>query len=78
MNELKLKKIFAESFEIDPELVPELEYQSIPAWDSIGHMRLVAAIDNTFDIMMDTDDVIDMSSYTKAKEILKKYGVNFE
>lgn len=76
--ELKLKKIFAEALNIsENKVINELEYNSIPEWDSISHMALVAAIDEEFDIMMDTDDVIDMSSYGKAKEILQKYGVEF-
>ncbi len=50
----------------------------IPAWDSIGHMSLVAALEEAFDIMMDTDDIIDFSSYKKGMEILsEKYGVEF-
>lgn len=78
MNTNKLRQIFAESLGIDfDSITDELSYNSIPEWDSIAHMALVAAIDEAFDIMMDTDDVIDMSSFAKAKEILKKYGVEF-
>ena len=40
-------------------------------------MTLVAAIEDTFDIMMDTDDIIDLSSYEKGIEILKKYDIEF-
>jgi acyl carrier protein len=78
MNEQKLRTIFAEVLGIPEEqVVDDLQYNSIPEWDSIAHMALVAAIDEAFDIMMDTDDVIDMSSFAKAKEILQKYGVEF-
>jgi acyl carrier protein len=38
-------------------------------------MSLVAAIEDAFDIMMEMDDIIDLSSYEKGKEILKKYEV---
>lgn len=77
-NTEKLRKIFAEALNIKMETVTEsLEYNSIPEWDSVAHMSLVAAIDGGFDIMLDTDDVIDMSSFAKAKEILKKYEVVF-
>lgn len=44
-------------------------------WDSVGHMALVSAVEETFGIMMDTDDIIDFSSYLKGMEILKKYDV---
>ncbi len=77
-NEKKLRQIFAEALEIDKsKIVDSLEYNTVPQWDSVAHMSLIAAIDSGFDIMMETDDVIDMSSYGKAKEILKKYGVEF-
>ena len=47
----------------------------IENWDSIGHMQLMATLEDTFDIMMDTDDIIDFSSYEKGIEILKKYDI---
>ncbi|SIQ39041.1 Phosphopantetheine attachment site [Domibacillus enclensis] len=79
LNEQKLKLIFSEALEIDPEIInDELAYNSIAEWDSIAHMALVAEIDDQFDIMLDTDDVLDMSSFSKAKEILTKYDITFE
>lgn len=76
MNNLeKYNKAFTDSFEITDDKLAGLKYQDIPAWDSVGHMSLVAALEEAFDIMMDTDDIIDLSSYEKGKEILKKYSV---
>ena len=78
MSEIKLKQIFSNVFELsDDASIDSLEYRSIPLWDSIGHMALIAAIDQEFDVMLDTQDIIDMSSYKKTKEILSNYGVNF-
>ena len=54
-----------------------LVYAQTNGWDSIAHMTLVNEIEMAFDIMLDTDDVIDMSSFGKAREILGKYGVSF-
>ena len=55
-----------------------LQYQQIELWDSVGHMNLVANIEDAFDVMMETDDIIDLSSYEKGKEILtKNYNVEF-
>ena len=75
----KYNEIFTETFEIKAEELAGLTYQSIPAWDSIGHMSLISSLENAFDIMFDTMDVIDFSSYEKGKEILSKeeYGVDF-
>ena len=75
----KYNKVFMETFEITEDSLAELKYQDIAAWDSVGHMSLIAALEDTFDIMMDTDDIIDFNSYEKGKEILAKteYGVMF-
>lgn len=76
MNHLETyDDIFIKTFEIAEEELAGLEYQGIKTWDSVGHMGLVAALEEAFDIMMDTDDIIDFNSYEKGKEILKKYGV---
>lgn len=77
-NEQKLRQVFSEALEIDiTQITDELTYNTIPEWDSIAHMALIAEIDDQFDTMLDTDDVLDMSSFAKAKEILAKYDVIF-
>lgn len=73
----KLAKVFAETFGISEAETKGLQYQGIEQWDSVGHMTLVAAIEDEFDIQLDTDDIIDMSSFEKAQEILAKYDVQF-
>ncbi len=75
----KYNNAFMETFEITEDVLPGLKYQDITAWDSVGHMSLIAALEDAFDIMMDTDDIIDLSSYEKGKEILAKddYSVEF-
>ena len=77
-NEIILRAIFSKSLAISTEeVIDSLEYNTIPKWDSLRHMAIVAKIEDTFDIMLDTDDIIDMNSFGKAKEILSKYGVEF-
>lgn len=69
--------VFSEALQIAPDRVSDsLEYNSIKEWDSVAHMALIAALEDAFEIMIETDDVIDMSSVGKAKEILQKYGVS--
>ena len=73
----KYNQAFMETFEITADKLEGLKYQDIVAWDSVGHMSLIGRLEDTFDIMMDTDDIIDFNSYEKGKEILRKeeYGV---
>jgi len=69
------KKAFMESFDIEEVSLDTLEYQSIIDWDSVGHMGLIAALEEGFDIMMEMDDIIDFSSFEKGKDLLKKYDI---
>lgn len=72
-----LKQIFADSLGIEPTAVnDDLSYQGINQWDSVAHMALVAMIEDEYGIMLDTDDIIDMSSYAKALSILAGYGID--
>ena len=73
----KLTNVFVETFGIEAEATKGLKYQDIEAWDSVGHMALIAAIEDSFGITMDTDDIIDLSSFEKARQILQKYDVGF-
>jgi acyl carrier protein len=76
-NVEKYKKAFIDSLSINKDLISKnLEYNSIPEWDSIGHMSLMSALEETFKINFETYDIIDFSSFEKGKEILKKYKVN--
>ena len=71
----KYNCVFIEIFEVHAEVLPSLAYQGIAQWDSVGHMRLMAEIERKFEVMLDTDEIVDFSSYEKGREILKKYGI---
>lgn len=71
----KYNEAFISTFEVEADALLNLEYLSIEAWDSVGHMGLIAALEDAFDIMFDPDDILDFSSYQKGKEILAKYDV---
>lgn len=69
---------FMEVFQIEKaDLTDSLEYQSISAWDSVGHMALMAMLEDEFDIMLEMDDIVDFGSYKSGVKTLEKYGVKF-
>lgn len=75
----KYKAAFVNSLSIDiKSLEKNLEYNTINEWDSIGHMTLISEIETQFSITMETDDIIDFSSFNKGKEILQKYKIEIE
>ncbi len=74
----KYTNTFTASFNVSADTAVKLNYQDIDAWDSVGHMGLIAAIEEAFGIMMEADDIIDFSSFEKGKEILStKYNIAF-
>ena len=77
-NTEKYKKVFIESLSIsENDFKEDLKYNEIPEWDSIGHMTLMSGLEEAFKISLETDDIVDFSSYKKGKEILGKYKINF-
>jgi len=73
----KYKDIFIKSLSINESKFNEgIKYNEIPEWDSIGHMTLISGLEEGFGISMETDDIVDFSSFMKGKEILKKYKVD--
>ena len=74
----KYNKSFMDIFNLEESQLNGLKYQEIKEWDSVGHMSLIADLEDAFEIELDTDDIIDLSSYEKGKEILSsKYDVAF-
>lgn len=74
----KYNKAFSDSFNLGESKLSGLKYQGTDLWDSVGHMTLIANLEDSFDIMLETDDIVDLSSYEKGIEILKdKYGIEF-
>lgn len=71
----KYNKIFKETLKVSDDMLAGLKYQDIKEWDSVGHISLIGELEDTFDIEIDTDDIIDFSSYEKGKDILAKYDV---
>lgn len=76
----RLKGAYVAALGIDASEVDwdHLEYRSIEEWDSVAHMELVAEIEDVFDIMLETEDVIGLSSFREAIRILSKYGIDFD
>ena len=66
----KYENAFMESFDIEKSMLnEELKYESIPEWDSVGHMTMISNLEEVFDIVMEMDDIIDFSSFEIGKEI---------
>jgi acyl carrier protein len=77
-NKEILYTAFCESLNLSREFInDDLKYNSIPEWDSVAHMALISVLENKFGIMLDTNDILDLSSVAQAQYILAKHGVSF-
>lgn len=75
----QLENIFRDSLGLKQETqVRDLTYRSIEEWDSVAHMVLIGDIEDVFGVMLETDDVIELSSFINAILILGKHGIAFE
>lgn len=69
----RLRAVFIEALDLGADAdVESLKYRDIGAWDSVGHMSLVAAIEDEFGIRLETDQVIDLNSFQAAVELVKE------
>jgi acyl carrier protein len=71
----KYDQVFINAFHTSKQKLPTLSYQGLDTWDSIGHMKMIATLEETFDIMIEMDDILDFSSYVKGVKIVEKYGI---
>ncbi len=77
-NNQKLQTAFAEGLSVPSTSINEgLSYQSIPEWDSMAHMFLISKLEEEFEIQIKTEDILEMTSYTKVQQILANYGILF-
>jgi len=72
----KYEDVFIKSFSIEKKKLKNLKYNDIPEWDSVGHMTMIANLEEEFSITFEMDDIIDFSSFKTGISILKKYKIN--
>jgi acyl carrier protein len=74
----RLREAFTSALELAPDADHEaLAYRETPTWDSVAHMQLIVAIEGVFDVMLETEEVLALSSFPEARNILRKHGITF-
>lgn len=72
----RYNNVFASTFNVEASsLNDDFSTENVDNWDSVTQLMLVTAVEDEFDIMLDTDDILEFKSYGKGKEILSKYDV---
>lgn len=76
-NKEKLISVFVSALGIAAEATENAVFKETPGWDSVGHVNLMNTIEETFDVSLEPDDILDFKSFEIGKEILQKYGLEF-
>lgn len=72
----KYNSVFRDVFMVEDNVLNEnFDNTSVDGWDSVKQLALTTALEDTFDIMLDAEDILELTSYSKGIEVLKKYEI---
>jgi acyl carrier protein len=75
MNQTEALAWIADLFEMPPaEIQPDTKRAAIPAWDSLGVLTLMAALDEKFDTLLTEEEMQTMQSVQGILDVLTKNG----
>lgn len=79
MNNLKeYNKVFTTLFNINEnQLNKDFTFKNVEDWDSIVHLSLITELEDTFNVMLETEDILSFGSYENGMRILEKYEISF-
>ncbi len=77
-NLQKYKNVFMEVFNVNAsELDESFTFKDVKRWDSVAHLTLISELEDAFDVLFESEDILHFGSYLNGIEILKRYGVDF-
>ncbi len=74
----KYNKIFVDVLGVnEKDLNDSFTFKGVPQWDSVAHLSLISELEDSFDVMFESEDILHYGSYENGKKILEKMGINF-
>ena len=78
-NLQKYNKVFSDVLGVKEDVLDDnFTFSAVPQWDSVAHLSLITALEDAFDIMFESEDILHYGSYENGKKILERMGVSFE
>lgn len=77
-NNEKYQQAFAEAFEAEPEETVNFKFRETEGWDSIGHMSLIASLEDAFGVEFEPEEILTITTYQTGKDALTRKGIVFE
>lgn len=71
----ELVEIFADIFQFTGRLTPQLSPDDIERWDSLQHIALIRTLEQTFEISLSMDEMMEIRSVGDIETVLQRHGV---
>ena len=77
-NLKKYNDIFCRVLNVNNSALNEkFTFKDVPQWDSVAHLTLISELEDEFDVLFESEDILHFGSYLNGIEILKRYGIAF-
>ena len=78
-NSEKYNKVFMDVLGVNEAVLNEsFTFKAVPQWDSVAHLSLISELEDAFDVMFESEDILHFGSYENGKKILEKMGISME
>ncbi len=78
MNLEKYKEIFKSVFGVkESDLNANFVFGAVESWNSLAHLTLISELEDAFDVLFETEDILHFGGYENGIKILQSYGVDF-
>ena len=73
----RYNKVFEDVLGVDEAALNDaFTFKDVPQWNSVAHLTLISELEDAFDVLFESEDILHYGSYENGKSILGKYGVN--
>lgn len=77
-NRERYNQCFVRTFDVAEEaLNGSFNFNEIESWDSMSHLTLISELEETFEVMFESEDILHFGGYENGMKILARYGVEF-
>ena len=73
----KYNAAFVEVFCVDTSVLnSSFSKNTVEEWDSVHQLNIISILEESFDIMFEPEEIMELISYGKGIEILGRYGID--
>ena len=75
----KYNAAFVEVFGVTEEVLNDsFSKENVEGWDSGHQLNIISILEDSFDVMFEPEEIMELTSYGKGIEILNRYGIDLK